>query len=257
MAIPKNNFKPSPRSKDGDGWELFTDTIIPLSFFGLIFLGASKILKGKGGDDPQGTNDIPNIPQGATYQDKVIALQKGLGANPDGIAGKETNGLLENLFTSPPTKIPFDLSQKQNYPSLKARGKGAVSPDNIDFYLDALIKKNYPSAVYTSNQAVNNDAKSIKSAYEKGGILKTRRVVIAKGVVKDTSRNVYVTTGKEYKYNANASFIIPESFARSRVKIIDITSIGNLVVQISQTTALSWSDTFNIILKPSDLIVSN
>lgn len=255
MAIPKNNFKPSPKSKDGDGWELFTDTIIPLSFFGLIFLGASKILKAKKDDSPQDTNDIPNIPQGATFKDKVIALQKGLGVGDDGIAGQETNGTLENLFTSPPKRIDFKTSAQQNYPNLRARGKGVVSPDNIDFYLNALSKKNYPSAVYTSTQAVSNDAKSIRAAYEKGGILKTRNVLVAKGVVKDAARGVYVTTGKSYRYNANASFIIPEFTARLFVKIIDTTSLGNLVIAVKPGTI--YESNFNIIVSPKDLIVAN
>ena len=236
--------------------------IVPIVVAGAIVLAASKLLSKKDSDNKGTTDepkDVPNVPQGSPYADKVRALQKALGVGVDGDAGKETNGALENLFTSPPTKIPYDLSKQQNYPSLKARGKGAVSPDNVDFYINAIKTKTYPSALYTSNQAVQGDAKTIKAAYEKGGVLRTKRVIIVKGVVKDTARNVYVSTGKEYKYYANVTFITPEAFSRSRVKIVDITSLGNLVVQVSPATIQYPINqpVYNLLIKPSDLIVSN
>ena len=235
--------------------------IVPIVIAGAIVLAASKLLSKKDGDKKENDDpkDIPNVPQGSPYADKVRALQKALGVGVDGDAGKETNGALENLFTTPPKKISYELSKQQNYPNLKARGKGAVSPDNIDFYINALSKKTYPSALYTSNQAVSGDARTIKAAYEKGGVLRTKRVIIVKGVVKDTARNVYVGTGKEYKYYANVTFIIPEAFSRSRVKIIDITSLGNLVVQVSPATIQYPINqpVYNLLIKPSDLIVSD
>lgn len=231
--------------------------ILPIAVVGTITYFAMKLLSKNKSE--QGTNEIPNIAPGASYKDKVIALQKGLGVGPDGIAGQETNGTLENLYTSPPKRIDFKISAQQNYPNLRAKGKGVVSSDNIDFYLNALRNKSYPSAVYTSNQITSNDAKSVKAAYEKGGILKTRNSAVFKGVIKDTSRNVYVSTGKSYKYDANASFIIPEAFARSRVKIIAITSLGNLIVQVSPATIQYPINqpVYYLLIKPSDLIVSN
>lgn len=216
--------------------------------YGLYYIYENVIKKAPNGG---GGNTQVDVKPTATYEEKVIALQKALAVNPDGIAGKQTNGELENLYTSPPKRIGVDISLAQNYPNLRANGRGVISPSNIDYYINALNSNTYPNAVYKQSQVVSQDANSIKSAYEKGGILKTIKAVVYQGVVKDAARNVYVTTGKTYGYNANVSFISPEIASRSYVKIVDTTATGKLVVRVATITKTYW-----LLVPPDSVIVS-
>lgn len=240
--------------KKADGWEIFDDSMHFVLLGGLLF-GAYKVLSGRKANDSdsEGTpnTDVPNIPATAPYEDKVRALQTALKVGVDGKAGKETNGALEVLFTTPPTNINYDTALAQNYPSLRAKGKGKVSPDNVNFYINALKTQTFPLAIYNKSKSVSQDANSIKNAYAKGGLLKTKGIHTFRGVVKDNARNVWVTTGKNYSYKSGVTFISPEIASRSYVSILEITKSGNLIVRVVTLTS-----TYFLIVPPSSVIVS-
>lgn len=240
--------------KKKDGVEIFDDSMHMVLLGGLLF-GVFQVLNARKSknntDEVEEPKEVPYVPPSATYDDKVRALQTALKVGVDGQAGKETNGTLENLFSTPPKSVPFETSFKQGYPNLKARGKGVVSPDNVDFYINAIRTKTYPSNLYTTNQSVKKDADAIKNAYAKGGLLKTRNVLTAKGVIKDNARNLWVTTGKTYSYKANVTFISPEIASRSYVTISDVTTNGNLIVRVVTLTS-----TYFLLVSPSSVIVS-
>jgi hypothetical protein len=215
--------------------------------YGLYYIYENVIKKAPTG----GGNTQVDVKPTATYEEKVIALQKALNVGADGKAGKITNGELENLYTSPPKRIGYDISLSTNYPNLRANGRGVISPSNIDYYINALNSNTYPNAVYKQGQATSQDANSIERAYNQGGILRTKNAVVYQGVTKDTARNVYVSTGKSYGYNANASFITPESTSRLFVGIVDKTATGKLVVRVR-----TLSSTYFLLVSPDSVIVS-
>lgn len=93
------------------------------------------------------------IPQTDPYKIKVMELQGLLKVGTDGVAGKQTNGALENLYSSPPLTIAAETSFSANYPYLRKNGRGAVSKSNIDYYIDAVKNKLTPNDIYYKNQA--------------------------------------------------------------------------------------------------------
>lgn len=168
-----------------------------------------------------------------TYEEKVGELQGLLGASIDGKAGKQTNGMLENLYTTPPMSVNFENSFKQGYPFLTKYGKGVVSQSNIDFYLSALRNKTYPNAKFYASSDATRESRLIYNAYDTKGVLKTKKESSFEVVSYDAARKIYVSTGKKLNYKANASFIVPESLSRPRVKIKNDFPSGWLIVDIN------------------------
>jgi hypothetical protein len=223
---------------------------LPIVVVGALAFGISQMLKGskptKGGepDQPQ------DVPKGATYEDKVKILQQALKVGVDGIAGEQTNGALENLYSKDGvSKTPKDSASK-NYPNLNSVGYGVISSANVDKYIADLKNNAYPLYLFNKNRATSQDASSVESAYAKGGILKSKGIKTFRGAVKDQSRNVWITTGKNVTLNANQSFIFPEITSRNLVKIVDKTQTGNLVVRVATATETLW-----YLVSPSDVYV--
>lgn len=168
-----------------------------------------------------------------TYKEKVGEIQGLLGASIDGKVGKQTNGMLENLYTTPPMSVNFGTSFKQGYPFLTKYGKGAISPSNIDFYINALRNKTYPNAKFYASSDATRESKLIYNAYDTKGVLKTKKDSSFEVVSFDAARKIYIPTGKKLTYKANASFIVPESLARTRVKIKNDFPSGWLIVDVN------------------------
>jgi hypothetical protein len=193
------------------------------------------------GKKDEGTSSAPSeqpskaiIPVTArTYEEKVGELQALLGVAIDMKVGKQTNGTLENLYTNPPTSYPMDTSFKNGYPNLKKNGKGVISESNINFYIDALRNKTYPVAKNYASQDAVKEANLIYNAYLSKGVLKVKKDSTFDVVNYDSARKVYVSSGKRFTYKANASFITPESFARTRVKILKDFPNGWLIVDVA------------------------
>lgn len=102
------------------------------------------------------------------YKVKVETLQSLLKVGIDGIAGKQTNGALENLYSAPPLTIPAETSFQAKYPYLRKNGKGVVSPSNIDFYINALKNKTTPTQLWYKAQASKgNFVEDMKKALPK------------------------------------------------------------------------------------------
>lgn len=180
------------------------------------------------------------------YKAKVETLQGLLKVGIDGIAGKGTNGALENLYTSPPLTIPAETSFQANYPYLRKNGKGAVSPSNVDFYINALKNKNTPNQLYyknqankakqeTQNNAVLKDAQLVSDAYKKGGELISKVAAKYPIVTKDKSRNMWINAGGSESIAAMNRF-----GSRGSVKIVTITSKNNLIVLIDPFIGSSY-----------------
>jgi hypothetical protein len=182
--------------------------------------------------------DVPNVPATAPYEDKVKALQTALKVTPDGIVGKITNGALENLYAKDGSVKSADLSLSQNYINLRTNGKGQVSPNNIDYYLNALSRNDYPSYYYNKTKRIGITAQNIRDAYAKGGVLKVKQPKYPFNVVVyDNARQSYVHTGKVFTYKPFTAFVVPEITSRGLVKIMDITKAGNLIIKISTITS--------------------
>ena len=226
---------------------------VPYALAGVLAFGIFKMLKKGASDKPTegGEPDQPqNVPSGASYSDKVRILQQALKVGVDGIAGEQTNGALENLYSKDgSSKTPKDSASK-NYPNLNSVGYGVVSSANVDKYIADLKNNAYPLYLFNKNKSISQDAGSVESAYAKGGILKSKGIKTFRGAVKDQSRNVWITTGKNVTLNANQSFVTPEALSRNLVKIIEKTSTGNLVVRVVTATNTFW-----YLVPPSDIYV--
>lgn len=101
------------------------------------------------------TDSTPKTPtskttnnQNSAYAKKVETLQGLLKVAIDGKVGKQTLGALENLYTSPPASIIPEVSFKNNYPNLRNKGVGILSPNNIDHYINAIKQGTTPNAIY-------------------------------------------------------------------------------------------------------------
>lgn len=228
----------------------------------LVYSLIKKKSADKGSDDTQDVdviqeNTSPNKDSGIAnaYTNKVMALQSLLKVGVDGSAGKQTNGALENLFSSPPLTIDANTSFSAGYPYLKKNGKGVVTPSNVDYYIDAVKNKTTPTDLYYKSQASSKastqqasklvgDANTIKNAYAKGGILKSIRETKYNEVVQDVARNTWMTTGKTFTNSANSAFTFPEVLSRGNVKIVAVTKSGNLIVSVFAATWSSFGTTY-------------
>jgi hypothetical protein len=112
------------------------------------FLGKKKILTETTTTDASvpapTTTPKTTTNQNSTYAKRVEVLQGLLKVAIDGKVGKQTNGALENLYSSPPTSYNPETSFKNNYPNLRKNGKGVISPSNVEFYINALQTKTTP-----------------------------------------------------------------------------------------------------------------
>lgn len=207
--------------------------------------------RAKGSTEGDVSVDMPNVNPSSSYNDKVRALQRALKVGVDGIAGAETNGALENLYSKNGGQKSKEQSLSLNYPNLSENGKGVLSTSNIDWYIDALSNNKFPLYFVSRNQSVSQDANSIMSAYAKGGYLKTKKAVGFSEVVFDTSRKAYLTTGKTMRYDANVTFVSPEFLSRTLVKITDKTATGRIIISVTQA-----GNKFLLLASPSDLYVS-
>jgi len=97
------------------------------------------------------TNTSKTTTQANPYKQKVELLQELLKVGVDGSAGKQTNGALENLYSPTPMTFPAEVAFKANYPLLRKNGKGVVSPNNVDFYINALQTKTTPTQLFYKN----------------------------------------------------------------------------------------------------------
>lgn len=195
----------------------------------------SSLSKKKGGENNDGVAPIPTVKMD-TYEDKVKAIQTALNLSVDGIAGKKTNGTLEMLWSKPYKVIDFETSFKAGYPNLKKNGKGVLSADNVDYYVDALRNKTYPSFSYGQSVSTVKLANKVREAYKNGGVL---RVLNAGSrfneVRKDLATGNWVRSGKVLGYDKNATFVVPEWISRAKVRIVDVTTLGNLIIEVSPT----------------------
>jgi len=98
------------------------------------------------------TKTSKSTTQANPFKQKVEMLQELLKVGVDGAAGKQTNGALENLYSSPPLTINSETSFSSNYPYLRKNGKGVVTANNVDFYINALQTKTTPTHLYYKNQ---------------------------------------------------------------------------------------------------------
>jgi hypothetical protein len=98
------------------------------------------------------TNTSNTTTQANPYKQKVETLQALLKVGIDGGAGKQTNGALENLYSPTPMTFPAEVAFQANYPLLRKNGKGVVTANNVDFYINALQTKTTPTQLYYKNQ---------------------------------------------------------------------------------------------------------
>lgn len=98
------------------------------------------------------TNTTKPTTQSNPFKQKVEMLQELLKVGVDGGAGKQTNGALENLYSPTPMTFPAEVAFQANYPLLRKNGKGVVTANNVDFYINALQTKTTPTQLYYKNQ---------------------------------------------------------------------------------------------------------
>jgi hypothetical protein len=197
-------------------------------------------------DTPATPNTNPNTNAGVVkseYEKKVMDLQGLLKVGTDGVAGKATNGALENLWSATAQSVDSGTAFNNGYPNLKKNGKGVVSASNVDYYISTINAKNTPSQLFykkkatsTATAKVVGDAAKIRDAYKKAGILKSIRTTKYNEVVQDAARGVWMTTGKSVENGANNAFTFPEFSSRGNVKVVAITKSGNLIVSVYALT---------------------
>jgi hypothetical protein len=221
---------------------------------GLGFFLGRHFFKKLGGQPPVdgGEPSQPeSVPKGASYNDKVRVLQKALKVGDDGIAGKQTNGALENLYSKDGVSKSVDASLSSNYPNLNSNGFGVVSSANVDKYINAIAKNDYPLFLFNKNRGTLQDGNSVISAYKKGGYIRVKGVKTFRGVTKDNARSVWITTGKNYTYSNGETFVSPAIASRSYVSIIEKVNSGNLIIRVVTLTSTYW-----LSVPPSDIYVS-
>jgi hypothetical protein len=197
-------------------------------------------------EETKDTSSNPNADAGVVkseYEKKVMALQVLINVSPDGVAGKQTNGALENLWSATAQSVDSGTAFNTGYPNLKKNGKGVVSASNVDYYISTLNSKNAPSQLFykkkattTATAKIVGDAAKIRDAYKKAGILKSIRATKYNEVIQDVARGVWMPTGKSTENGANSAFTFPEFSSRGNVKIVAITTSGNLIVSVYALT---------------------
>lgn len=193
-----------------------------------------------------------NIPQNDSYKKKVSDLQTLLKIGVDGAVGKQTNGALENLYSSPPLTISSEVSYKANYPYLRKNGKGAVNSSNIDYYIAALTNKTTPNDLYYKNKAqtgaVQDASKKIQDAYKKGGTLVVKSAITTKKMVYDNAAKNYVPTQESITFKS-----MQPVGNRASVKIVALAASGRIIVEVQSST---WgSKNYFLTFEPSNIIV--
>lgn len=189
---------------------------------------------------PVPSKTTSTTPALSDYKKKVMELQGLLKVGIDGAAGSQTNGALENLWSSEGKSVNSDTAKKTGYPNLKKNGKGVVSASNVNYYIAAIKNKTNPLQLFYKKQAtqsqsasVSKDAIAFKNKYASSGNIYTKNAAKYQVVIKDNSRNKWLPQSKYYSYGANSSFITPVSYARNRVKIVDVIG-GNLYISVDE-----------------------
>lgn len=225
----------------------------------------AKKAQGGSTDTGAGAGAGTGASSSAEMNPNIRELQTWLQITPDGIAGKITNGKVEYYWSAYDNTYDADRMLKEGYPNLQ-KAKGVVTEANATYYLDILKKASSPRQLYEVNKGKTaasaataadktKRANAIKSAYTSNMKLRTNGIVTFTEVVYDSATKVYRGTGKLQKYNANATFLSPESYSRALsqyVVIKDITTSGNLVVEIKPL----FSSDFTLLINPYDLSVT-
>lgn len=218
-----------------------------------------------GGDSGSGAGAGTSTGSSALVNPNIRQLQTWLQITADGVAGKITNGKVEYYWSAYDNTFDADRMFKEGYPNLQ-KAKGVVTESNALYYLDILKKSASPRQLYEINKGKTaasaataadktKRANAIKSAYTGRMKLRTNGVFTFTDVVYDAASKTYRSTGSTHKYNANATFIIPENMSTASgglVKITDITTSGNLIVAISPVIGSN----FVLMISPYDLSVT-
>lgn len=163
----------------------------------------------KSDDEPQ--------PKAVTYEDKVKALQAIINTTTDGKPGNKTNGILDWYFDSARTKnleTHMADSPKEGFKYLKSKGKGIVSPSNVDWYLQQLRQGLTPrqqlwkSDQYEGMQDLESYnrykfGRKIEQAYNTGQKVGAVSDMVVKLATFDKSRNRWIETGKSVTIKGN------------------------------------------------------
>ena len=218
---------------------------------------------GNGTDSGQGAGTGTDMGTSALTNPNIRALQTWLEITPDGIAGKVTNGNAEYYWSNYANTFNADRMLAEGYPNLKKNGKGVVTESNAKYYLDTLKAAKSPRQLFDVSTAQSSSsasiiaqkttrANAIKSAYTSGKVLKTNKAVTYAVVNYDNATKTYVSTGRQFSYSANVSFISPESFSSTGyVTIESINTSGNMVLFINPPLESS----FKILVDPNTIIV--
>lgn len=136
------------------------------------------------------------------YKQKVEKLQGLLKIRIDGDAGKQTNGNLDYYWADYQKPLDVEKAKADGFPELKARGKGVVSPSNIDYYIDTFVAKKTPRMLLWSKQKADQTAqgriKFMKKLYDlgaKGSKVQPKSATKEPTYKFDASRNTYVQDG--------------------------------------------------------------
>ena len=156
-----------------------------------------------------GTGDSTQV---SSFKQKVMALQELLQVGVDGDAGEQTNGKLDYMWADYGKVFDAKKSNKDGYPELKARGKGVVSADNVDYYINTLKSNKSPrqnywagkgaaekaTADFNARKAFGQNLFSLGASGKKVSVKSTTNAPI---YIFDASRNVYTKTSDTLTLN--------------------------------------------------------
>lgn len=189
----------------------------------------------EGGNDTSSASKPESGKQVEPYAQKVEALQGLLKVAIDGKAGNQTNGTLD--FYYDPKRANDQSSHiavavKSGFANLKQHGRGVVSPDNVDFYIEQLRTAQTPRQktwAFGGYQDAASQARAVygdkllsamrqgKRIYAKEPIKTEQRklsagtgtLVPVPGAFVNFPKGSIITPGTKIQYNSGGFWIMP------------------------------------------------
>lgn len=131
------------------------------------------------------------------YETAVARLQELLGVAVDMNPGLQTNGKLEYMFSVSEESLNATKAQQAGFPNLNKYGKGVVTPDNVNWYIQ-MLQNHWTPRELTPFRRIGESLKAAK----KGWFLKRVELPLVVGA----GGSSYKLTGGYYDVPATTEY---------------------------------------------------